>query len=319
MTIAAPSGDQVEVCVSGLGFVYPDRTVALRDVSLAADRGAVLGLLGPNGCGKTTLLRAIARAAHRPTPEIALRGDNPPSLALDRPVFQGWLSGRDNAIALLRLRGEAPTEASRRADEALARFDLDDASQRAVSSYSRGTEHRLGLAIAFAARANCLLLDEPLAGLDPAARERLGSEVRAAANGGQCVILSTHDPAFAATLCDRVGFMTDGRLLEVDVPSSFVANLSDDARIDISFAPGGYPGGSVPEELPAGITRVEKDGDHLTFRTPDPATSLPGLLEWLFGAGAHVTAVRVREPSLQEAYFQVTGQRLKTDAWRRTS
>ena len=309
----------MEVRVEGLGFVYPDQTVALRDVCLTADRGAVLGLLGPNGCGKTTLLRAIARAAHRRAPDITLRGDDPPSLALDRPVFQGWLSGRDNAIALLRLRGEIPTEAARRADEALARFDLDDASQRAVSSYSRGTEHRLGLAIAFAARTDCLLLDEPLAGLDPAARERLGAEVRAAADAGRCVILTTHDPAFAAARCDRVGFMTDGRLLEVDAPSTFVRTLSDEARIDVSFAAAGHPGGSVLEGLPEGITGVEKDGANLTFRTPHPATSLPGLLAWLFGEGARVTAVRVREPSLREAYFQVTGQRLETDAWRSTA
>ncbi|MDX1396104.1 MAG: ABC transporter ATP-binding protein [Gemmatimonadota bacterium] len=301
------------VVVERYAFEYGDGTRALRDVSLTARAGEAVGLLGPNGCGKTTLLRAIARAGTRPVAGIDLRAiSDTPSLVLDRPVFQRSLSGRANAVALLRMRGLSGETAAARAARALARFGLEDVADRPVSGYSRGTDHRLGLAIGFAAEASCTLLDEPLAGLDPAARQRLATEVRGAASAGRCVILSTHDPEFARTACDRVAFMADGRVLAVDRPSVFLDALSLETRIEID------PGAALEDheigrvsDLPDGVSGPTLEETTVVYRVADPARSLPGLLGVWLGAGLDVRMLRIREPDLRDAYFAVTGQRLE--------
>jgi ABC-type multidrug transport system ATPase subunit len=299
-----------EVTVEDLRFAYPDGSVALEGLSLKARRGEILGILGPNGCGKTTLLRAIARSAQRSDHAIMLQSSIPPSLALDTPIFQGWLSGRDNAISLLRLRGLGPGDAVRQADASMARFGLEDVARRPVSSYSRGNAHRLGLAVAFASDAFCLLLDEPLGGLDPKARDDFARELRTAAGEDRCVVLSTHDPEFAGAHCDRVGFMAGGRLLAVEAPDLFLAEVAGDARIDVAFSPGRAPEAGLYDDLPPGIADVSIEVGAASFHAADPSASLPDLLAWLLGAGARVLSVRVREASLRDAYHRVTGEPL---------
>ncbi|MDH3732188.1 MAG: ABC transporter ATP-binding protein [Gemmatimonadota bacterium] len=304
MRIGAGSPEP-DVRVRGLGFAYPDGTTALTDIHLEVARGEVLGLLGPNGCGKTTLLRLLARGGHRPDPAVTYsRGA--PALALDRPAFQNWLSGRDLATALLGMRGRP--DAGSAVETVLEEFDLLDAADRPVGSYSRGTAQRLQLAVAFASGAPCLLLDEPLAGLDPDARDRFSRSLAGLASKGMSVIMTTHDTDFAATHCDRVGFMDEGRLLAVDTPDAFLSRLAREGRIEVTFAPGGEPLEATLAQAPEGVSRVEAEPDGLVLRTADPATALPPVLEWLVGGGARVISVTVHETGLRDAYFAVTGR-----------
>ena len=317
MTGGVAHPDTPAVVVERYAFEYGNGTRALRDVSLTACGGEAVGLLGPNGCGKTTLLRAIARAGTRAVAGIDLRDRaERPSLVLDRPVFQPWLSGRANAVALLRMRGLSGEEAAGRVERALSTFGLGDVADRPVSGYSRGTEHRLGLAVGFATEAPCTLLDEPLAGLDPAAREILAAEIRRAASAGRCTILSTHDPEFARGACDRVAFMADGRILAVDRPSAFLETLSMETRVE--FDPGvplrEHELRRASDDLPDGVSGPAVEDATVVYRVADPARSLPGLLGAWLGAGLDVRTLRIREPDLRDAYFAITGQRLERAA-----
>lgn len=300
-----------QIRVEGLGFRYPDRTPALHDVDLTVARGEVFGLLGPNGCGKTTLLRVLAHAGHREHPAVFLADPEPPALALDRPAYQTWLSGEDVLAALLKMRGLAVTRETVAA--ALARFDLQEAAGRPLSSYSRGTAQRLQLAVAFASETRCLLLDEPLAGLDPGARERFIDSLRSFSSSGTTVVLTTHDPGFAEAVCHRVGFMAGGKLLAVDTPDSFLQGLDGGGRVEVTFAHGGRPAENALGETPPDVSGFNWTDAGVDIQAADPGGALSGALEWLLAGGAKIATISVREPGLRDAYFAVTGRRLRPE------
>jgi len=192
------------------------------------------------------------------------------------------------------------------------RFGLDAVADRPVSTYSRGIAHRLGLAVAFATKAGLVLLDEPLAGLDPAARDQVADVLCACVGAGTTVVLSTHDPNFAAANCDRVAFLADGRLLAVETPSSFIASVGGETRIDIRFGQTEAPFERLPPP-PTGIHERARTPGGISLGVEDPPRALPLALTWLSGAGVRVSSVDVREPGLREAYFKVTGQRLEPE------
>jgi len=296
-----------------LGFSYPDGTTALREVQFTVERGEIIGLLGPNGCGKTTLLRVIAHASGLPNPAISLPESDSVALALDRPVFRGWLSGRENARTYLRLRGMTRPEAEGVATTWIDRFGLAEVAERTVSTYSRGTEHRLALALTFATHPGLILLDEPLTGLDPAARDRFTRILAESAADGAAALLSTHDPDFASSHCDRVAFLSDGQVLAIDRPASFLSAIVGMTRIEVRFTASSLPldARSTP---PSGIVERARSPRSISLETEDAASALPRALEWLSLAGARVTGVDVREPGLRDAYFAVTGRRLDPEA-----
>ena len=319
MTPRPASGDPL-LRARGLGFAYPDGTIALRDVALEIRRGEVVGLLGANGSGKSTLLRLLAGAARAHEGSIGRPGAPRPAdraLAGDRPVFREWLTGLDNATALLRLRGRSAALARAEAAVWLERFDLAPVAGRRTGTYSRGMETRLALAVAFAARSPAILLDEPLAALDPGGRERLTVALAEARGEGRGIVLSTHDPAFAATRCDRVGFLRAGRLVAMDTPAVLIARIGGRTRIEVELEDGAEAArGALVAALASspGVRGVRSLGVGLMLEVDEAETALPPALERLFRAGARVRSVRLRPPDLGEAYFALTGARLEPGA-----
>ncbi len=289
-----------------LGFRYPDGTVALEAVDLRVGRGEVVGLLGPNGSGKTSLLRALTADSRWRRGTVRLSPPETPALALDHPVLLGWLSARENALALL-----GPHRSPDLGRWFFA-FGLDDVADRPAATCSRGMRHRIGLAIAFAAGRHLLLLDEPTAGLDPEARDRLAGAIREAAAAERGVLLSTHDPEFAAALCDRVGFLLDGRMVALDRPSVLIERLGRDTVIEVGFR----ESPASPDGLPApprGVREPVWAEDGVVFRVGEAALDLPAALEWLLDGGVRIERVEIREPGLREAFFHLTGRRLERE------
>lgn len=238
------------------------------------------------------------------------------SLAPDRPVFREWLGGLDNATALLRLGGRTPAEARTAASEWLGRFDLAGAAARRVGTYSRGMETRLGLAVAFASGAPALLLDEPLAALDPAGRALLAGALAEARTARRAILLTTHDPSFAERSCDRVGFMRAGRLVAIDTPAALLAALGEHTRIEVTLtdvrAGADAVGATADLDASPGVRAARAlDRDRLVLEVDEASEALPAALERLFRAGVGVRSVRVRPPDLGEAYFAITGTRLE--------
>lgn len=204
---------------TGLQVTY-DELVALHDVDLVVRPGEFLAVTGPSGAGKTTLLWALAGALHPSAGEIRL-GDaliEDRSEAVDAGIVlvpQGnglarSLTAQENVLVPL-LQAQVPTrDAHERTQKALELVGLDESGNHLIEELSGGQQQRVALARAFAARARVVLADEPTSDLDAGNRGRLVAALRAEAERGAIVVMSTHDPE-AAAACDAELALDEGR------------------------------------------------------------------------------------------------------------
>jgi len=190
---------------------------AVRAVTFTAPTGQVTGLLGPNGSGKTTTLRA-ALGLVRPTGGTALIG-GVPYARLERPrravgamlEATGFHPGR-RARDHLRVLAAAAEVPDRRVDEVLDQVGLAGSAKRRVREFSLGMRQRLGLASALLGDPQVLVLDEPANGLDPAGVAWLRELLRGLAGQGRCVVVASHVLSEVAQTADRVVIVSAGEL-----------------------------------------------------------------------------------------------------------
>lgn len=303
------------VVARGVSYTYPDGSAALYELSLEIRDGERLGLLGPNGCGKSTFLRLLAGdrvpGLRR---DSSVDGARQRWLAPDQPALRSWLSGRENAATLLELHGGRPRQARAAADAWIERFGLSGDANRPVGTYSSGMRRRLALAVAFGVQPRLLLLDEPLAGLDPEGRAAFAAALADHRAAGGATVLSVHDPGFAAAHCDRVAFIVDGRCEVADAPARLLERIGIRPRVEIRFPAGGHPDRAALEPAPAGVRPVSWGEGSLLLEVGDPSRALPETLAWVLRAGASVASVNVREPGLADAFVILTGRDLEETA-----
>jgi ABC-2 type transport system ATP-binding protein len=197
--------------------------VAVDSLSLEVGRGEIFGLLGPNGCGKSSTLAAVSGTLSPAAGEVRVLGlraaDRPDAyrqslgLAPQELAFYEELTAADNLCFFGRLYGLGGRELARRVEEALAFVGLSAYARRTPRTFSGGMQRRLNLACALLHRPALLLLDEPTVGLDPQAREALFGNLRRLRDDGCALVFTTHYLDEAEQLCDRLGIMDHGRLM----------------------------------------------------------------------------------------------------------
>jgi ABC-2 type transport system ATP-binding protein len=209
--------------VSGLEKRYGD-VRAVDGISFSVAEGEVFGLLGHNGAGKTTTIRMLTGRA-RPSAGTATvmrydvvrqRDEIKPLInaVFEDPNLYERLSGRDN----LRLFCELYAAPASRADELLETVGLTSAAKRKVKTYSSGMKQRLLVARALVNKPRVLFMDEPTRGLDPTSARELRALVGQLSEGGTTVFLTTHYMEEADELCDRVAFLSQGKVVALDTP-----------------------------------------------------------------------------------------------------
>lgn len=303
------------VAARGVSYTYPDGSRALRELSLEIRGGERLGLLGPNGCGKSTFLRLLGgERVPGLRRDSSVDGARQRWLAPDQPALRPWLSGRENATALLELHGARPAEARAAADAWIERFGLSRDADRPAGTYSSGMRRRLALAAAFGTGTQLLLLDEPLAGLDPAGRAAFAAALADHRAAGGSAVLSAHDPGFAAEHCDRVAFIVDGRCEVADTPARLLERIGIRPRVEIRFPAGERPDRDALGPAPEGVRPASWSESSLLLEVADPSRALPETLAWVLRAGASVLSVDVREPGLADAFVILTGRDLEETA-----
>ena len=279
------------------------RGPGLADVSLGVAPGERVALVGPSGAGKTTLLRAVAglapvtagrvrvRApgADAPRDVTALPPERRDAVYLHQtPVLFPHLSVAENVAFPLRVRGAAASTVRTRVAEALALVRLGELAGRAPTALSGGQRHRVALARAVAARPAVLLLDEPLAALDPSLRAEVREAIAALAQReGAAMLLVTHDLEEAGLLADRVALLDGGRLQQVATPAELFGapatlaaarflGVADEVRgrldragrfisalgafVPVGQVPSGAAGAAVAALLPGALRLVAEGG-----------------------------------------------------------
>lgn len=225
--------------ITDLSKRYADRIVLDR-LSLEIS-GGVFALLGPNGAGKTTLVSILTTLLRPDSGTAKVLGHD--VLAEARIVrrligvtgqyasVDEALTGRENLVMLGRLLGLSARRARLRADEMLGSFELEDAADRKVSSYSGGMRRRIDLACSLLCTPAVLFLDEPTTGLDPMSRNRLWSDISALAEQGCCVFLTTQTLDEAEALADRVAILQGGSLIADGSPESIKALVGEETAV----------------------------------------------------------------------------------------
>jgi len=295
------------------------KTTALAGVDLVARPGTVLGVLGPNGAGKTTAVRILAtllrpdggqalvcgydveRQAHQVRQLIGLTGQY-------ASVDEG-LSGVNNLMMIGRLLGESRRRARVRAATLLERFDLTDAAQRPVKTYSGGMRRRLDLAASLVGQPRVLYLDEPTTGLDPRSRTEVWAMIRELVADGVTVLLTTQYLDEADQLAHDIVVIDHGKVIATGTPDELKTRT----------------GGQVLEVLPADRARLDQtaalvanrtgtlpavDAESGMVRVPVTAAAvLPVIVRDLDEAGVDLAEFTLRKASLDEVFLALTGDR----------
>jgi ABC-2 type transport system ATP-binding protein len=208
------------IATAGLCKSYGDLTV-LDGIDLTVDEGTVFALLGPNGAGKTTLVRILATLLKPDSGTAAVAGFDVAtesahvresiSLTGQFAAVDEILTGRENLVLMARLWHLKARD--RIADDLLARFQLTDAADRRVATYSGGMRRRLDIAMSLVGNPPVIFLDEPTTGLDPQGRLEVWSGIRELARQGTTVLLTTQYLDEAEQLADRIAILHEGRII----------------------------------------------------------------------------------------------------------
>jgi ABC-2 type transport system ATP-binding protein len=206
---------------------------AVHELSLHIPHGSVFGFLGPNGAGKTTTMKMLVGLILPTSGEITIAGGNPSLIETRRhigfmpesPSFYGYLSGREFLELVADIFGMANPNA--RITEVLKLVDLIGREDRQIRTYSKGMLQRLGLAQALINDPDILFLDEPLDGLDPLGRAEIKRIFTALKERKKTIFFNSHILADVAELCDRVGIIDKGELIECDTPGTLAKGYRD--------------------------------------------------------------------------------------------
>ena len=216
------------ISVTRLGKVYRSglrmrRVPALNDVSLEVEKGEIFGFLGPNGAGKTTLIK-ILMGLTEPTSGTALVFGKPPRDATvkarlgflpESPYFYDHLTAREFLNLAAQLSGVPKSEAAGRVTGQLRLLRMENAADVQMRGFSRGMLQRMGIAQALVADPELVVLDEPMGGLDPIGRKEFRDIIVGLRERGKTVFFSTHILSDVEMICDRVGIIIEGRMVEV--------------------------------------------------------------------------------------------------------
>ena len=306
--------------------VYPGDIRALDGVSLDVAPGSIFGLLGPNGAGKSTTVRILSTLSppngryRRGWPVTTCCGEpervrGAIGVVGQRSAVDPSATGRENLVLQGQMFGIDARELRDRIAAVFERFDLTDAADRLVGTWSGGMRRKLDVAMGLINRPRVLFLDEPTTGLDPEARAGLWAEIaRLSRDDRLAILLTTHYLEEADHLADHLAIVDHGRIVAGGTPEALKAELHGDAiHIVVDGPAGGQRAASVLAQID-GLASPVVDGARVSARADHAASRVPSVLSALEVAGVTVATVTVARPSLDDVYLSHTGRAFRPEA-----
>ena len=305
-------------------------TQALSGLDLTVQQGGILGLLGPNGAGKTTAVRVLTTLLRPDSGQARVLGLDVVRQAAEvrhhigltgqYAALDDYLTGRANLIMIGQLGRLGRSQARRRADELLGRFDLTQAAGRAVKTYSGGMRRRLDLAASLIGDPEVLFLDEPTTGLDPNSRAVMREIIRELAAEGTTLLLTTQFLEEADQLASQVAVIDAGRVVAEGTPDQLKGKVGED-RIAVQLPPGSDLAAAVAVVQAQTTGLVDADPARWLVTAPMPARDgvTTDVVRALDAAGVRVTDVTLRRPSLDDVFMILTGHRAAPESARADS
>ena len=261
-----------------------NQKVALGEISFEVKKGEIFGFLGPSGSGKTTMIKILTGQLNADSGLTELLGKvsekltpadlEQIGLVSDTSGFYEKLSLYKNLQAYAKIYGKPNS----RVDEVLKQVDLYDSKNLAAEKLSTGMKQRMFLARALINKPQVLFLDEPTSGLDPTTSKKIHELLLDLKEAGTTIFLTTHDMNEATLLCDRLSLLNRGHLIEYGTPASIIQKYNHEKKVQLTFA----------DETQTQITFEELGQTDL----------------------AQVVAIHSCEPTLEEIFIQLTGEKL---------
>ncbi|MCB0007994.1 MAG: ABC transporter ATP-binding protein, partial [Anaerolineales bacterium] len=296
--------------VNGLRKSY-GANLAVAGLDLEVTAGEIFALLGPNGAGKTTALNMIygLLAPDAGTVQLLGRPMTPGAQALKAQIgvqlqatsLLPELTALEQLLLFARLYGQRLSRAE--ALELLASVDLSAMAAALPDKMSGGQQQRLALALALVNDPALIFLDEPTAGLDPAARRDLWELIRSLRRRGKTVLFTTHYLEEAEALADRVGIMDRGRLVALDRPAALTASLGQLSTIQLTVA---LTAAQI-NALPA-VQLARREGERWLLQSVDAPATLSALFAQAAAVGQPVADLVVSQPKLEDLFLELTGR-----------
>ena len=287
---------------------------AVRGVSFEIAEGEVFGLLGPNGAGKTTTMRMLGTLLSPSSGTAVVAGHDvvrDPSavrraigFALQEAGLARYSTGREHLHLMGRLHGMSRAETRVRADELLELFELQDAADRQVRTYSGGMKRRIDLACGLVHRPRLLFLDEPSTGVDPASRAALWSELVKLRDSGVSLFLTTHYLEEADRLCERLAIVDRGVIVAEGTPDELKAGIGADV-VTVTVDPAEVVAARAALEALGRVRAPEPES--VSIEAADGAGAVVSIVERLGAAGIRPRTVTVARPTLDDVFLLHTG------------
>jgi len=312
MTAVAGTSDGPAIAVAGLRKSYDGRAV-VDGLDFEVQPGEVFAILGPNGAGKTTTVEILEGNRRRDSGEVRVLGLDPATAGAELRgrvglMLQGggiYPQARPREILHLYARFYRDP---RDPDELLGQAGLADAATTRYKVLSGGQKQRLGLALALLGRPQLAILDEPTAGMDPAAKASTRELIAALRGEGTTVLLTTHELADVERLADQIAIIDRGRVVASGTAAALAAGARP--RLRVRFAQALAPADLAALAAALGGGPISTDGGLGGYLVEEPASSpalVATLSSWCAEHGLLIAELRTSGATLEERYLALTG------------
>ncbi|MDB5181876.1 MAG: daunorubicin resistance transporter ATPase, antibiotic transport system ATP-binding protein [Candidatus Saccharibacteria bacterium] len=292
----------------------------LKGIDLTVQKGTMLALLGPNGAGKTTTVRILSTLLKHDDGEVLINGydvsrdaDKVRSvigLTGQSAAVDELLTGRENLVMMGRLYRLTARSAKARADELLAEFDLVDAADRTVKTYSGGMRRRLDLAVSLIASPPIIFLDEPTTGLDPRSRIAMWDIIKKLMSAGTTILLTTQYLEEADQLADRIVVIDGGKVIAEGTATELKAKVGKD-RLELVFKKTSDYKAAV-KHLGGEVVDTNDKEQSLALIINDTNKDVRRVLDTIASKNISVESMAVHKPTLDDVFLSLTGKQKQT-------